>query len=589
MSKWQVNEEKAWFHKWWPENVAHNLEFEEMGLGDLFEQQRKKYANDSIMWFLGSWMTYEEAGKAIDSFATGLHNLGLKTGDVIGLLLPNCFQYVVAFYAAAKLGVIATGINPTYKPLEILHQIEITGVTTLVTLDALYEELAKPIIEKTKIKHVIYTSIVDLANFSSIKIMLGKLIGKIPKGKVDFEPSYKFNDLVATEVNLPSVNFNPVEHPATYIMTGGTTGVPKATVITHFNAVSNVKQVVEIMGGEQPGLGDVGALPLFHSFGFTAIMNLGIGVGGWMMLFPRPPPTEEFLKEIDEIEAPKGLAYAGAEILFKRIADFPELDKFPGIMGKLKLNVSGAGPLHAPVRDSFEKNTGGRIVEGYGLSEASPVVSAGNLFGESPIGTIGLPLPGTDWAIFDAEAPTLEKGPIADGLPGSEYGEEYTGELCICGPQVMKEYLNQPEESKDTLQTWNGRVWLRTGDIGFMNEDGTVALRDRKKQLIKVAGHSVFPKEVESMLMKNEAVSEAAVAGLPDPAGKLGEITKAWVALKPEYVGKITEKELLAWTEENLTKWKCPAIIEFIDEVPKNILGKVQRRLLQEKDPLFKK
>ena len=153
----------------------------------------------------------------------------------------------------------------------------------------------------------------------------------------------------------------------------------------------------------------------------------------------------------------------------------------------------------------------------------------------------------------------------------------------------MKEYLNQPEETDDTIQKWDGRIWLRTGDIGFMNEDGTVALRDRKKQLIKVAGHSVFPKEVESMLMKNEAVSEAAVAGLPDPAGKVGEIAKAWVELKPGYKGKITEEELMAWTKENLTHWKCPAQIEFIDEVPKNILGKVQRRALQEADPLFKK
>jgi len=590
MADWQVNEQKAWFHKWWPQGVPFNVNFERISLGEFFETQRKKYPNDNIMYFIETWMTYEEAGQAIDSFATALHNLGLKTGDVVGLFLPNCFQYVISFYACAKLGVIATGINPTFKPLEVLHQIEITNVKVIITLDALYEDLIKPIIEKTRVEFVIYTSIIDLASgLSPIKKVLGKLIGKIPKGKVDFEPSYKFLDLLETQPNLPKVNFDPTSHPATYLMTGGTTGVPKATVITHFNLVSNVRQIVEIFGGEQPGLGDVGALPLFHSFGLTAIMNVAIGVGGWMMLFPRPPPTEEFLKEIDNIEAPKGLAYAGAEILFKRIADFPELHKFPNIMGKLRLNVSGAGPLHAPVRDAFEKNTGGRIVEGYGLSEASPVVSAGNLFGESPMGTIGMPLPGTDWGIFDAEASNLEKGPIADGLPGSKYGEENTGELCVCGPQVMKEYLNRPEETKETIQKWDGRLWLRTGDIGFMNADGTVALRDRKKQLIKVAGHSVFPKEVEEMLMKNEAVSEAAVAGLPDPSGKLGEITKAWVALKPEYVGKITEKELITWAEENMTKWKCPALIEFIDEIPKSILGKVERRTLQEADPLFKK
>ena len=589
MAEWQINEQKAWFQKWWPNNVSKNIQFENMSLGELFERQRKKYPNGRVMWFLHAWMTYDEAGKIIDSLATALSNLGLKTGDAVALLLPNSFQYVISFYACAKLGIIVTGINPTYKPLEVLHQIEISNIKALITLDALYGELVKPIISKTKIETVIYTSVVDLAGMPSIKVALGKMLKKIPKGKVDFKNSYKFTELIKTPPNLPEVNFDPKTHPATYIMTGGTTGVPKATVITHFSLVSNVRQIVEIFGGEQPGLGNIGALPLFHSFGLTAVMNTAIGVGGWMMLFPRPPPTEEFLEEANNIDAPQGLAYAGAEILFKRIADFPNLEKFPNLMGKLKLNVSGAGPLHAPVRDSFEKNTGGRIVEGYGLSEASPVVSAGNLFGESPIGTIGLPLPGTDWGIFKSEDPTLEKGPIADGMPGSKYGEENTGELCVCGPQVMKEYLNQPEESNDTLQEWDGRIWLRTGDIGFMNEDGTVALRDRKKQLIKVAGHSVFPKEVESMLMKHEAVSEAAVAGLPDPAGKVGEIAKAWVELTPEYRGKITEEELMAWTKENLTHWKCPAQIEFIDEVPKNILGKVQRRALQEADPLFKK
>jgi len=304
-------------------------------------------------------------------------------------------------------------------------------------------------------------------------------------------------------------------------------------------------------------------------------------------MFPSPPPTEELLEHIEEMDAPEGLLYAGAEILFKRIADFPHLEKYPNLMGKLKLSVSGAGPLHAPVRDAFEKNTGGRIVEGYGLSEATPVVSAGSLFGESPLGTIGMPFPGTLWGIWPAD--DFNAGPICLGNPNDKnFGEEFTGEICVNGPQVMYEYLNQKEESDDTIKNYDGKLWLLTGDIGFMNEDGTIEIKDRKKQLIKVAGHSVFPKEVESMIMKHEAVSEAAVSGLPDPAGKVGEITKAWVELKPEYVGKITEQELMDWVLENLTKWKCPAIIEFIPEIPKDVLGKVQRRILQINDPIWK-
>ncbi|MFW9947638.1 MAG: AMP-binding protein [Candidatus Odinarchaeota archaeon] len=588
MSEWQVNEEKAWFKKWWPKKTPKNYKFEKISLGELFERQRKKYAKEKLMWFIESWMTYEETGQAIDSLATALDKLGIKKGDVVAFLMPNCFQYVICFYATVKLGAIATGINPTYKPLEVLHQLKMTNAKVLITLDALYGEFARPIISRTNVEMVIYTNVVDLASgLSGMKKGLGKMIGKIPKGKVDFPSAINFMDLLNTEPDLPKVDFDPIEHPATFIMTGGTTGVPKATVLTHFNLVSNATQCVLWLGGEMPGVGDIGAIPMYHSFAMTAVMNVSIAMGGWMMLFARPPPTGEFLKEITHIEAPKGLFYAGAEILFKRIADFPNLEKFPGLMGKLRLCISGAGPLHAPVQKAFQENTKGRIVEGYGLSESSPVVSAGNLFGESPVGTIGMPFPGTDWGIFDVEE--FEKGPIADGLSGSKYGEEHTGEICACGPQVMKEYLNQPEETAETLKKWDGRTWLLTGDIGFMNDDGTIAIRDRKKQLIKVAGHSVFPAEVETMLMSHEAVSEAAVAGLPDPAGKVGEITKAWVALKPEYHGKVNGEELIAWTEKNMTKWKCPAMIEIIDEIPKSVMGKVMRRTLQEADPLFKK
>ncbi|MBD3214995.1 MAG: AMP-binding protein [Candidatus Lokiarchaeota archaeon] len=588
MKKWHVDEKKQWFKKWWPEEVKKNLEFESLSLGEFFERQREKYGDLNMMWFLESWMTYEEAGKMIDSLATALYDLGLREGDCVGFLLPNSFQYVISYFACAKIGAIATGINPTYKPLEVLHHIEITEAKALIVLDALYDELVKPIIQKINLEFIISTNIADLASgISSVLKFIGKLVGKIPKGKVDFEPCYDFVELLNTPAKLPYISFDPTEHTATYIMTGGTTGVPKATNLTHFNVVSNAIQCVEWLGGEQPGIADLGVLPLFHSFGMTAVMNACIGLGGWMMLFPRPPETEELVETIEKLPAPEGVAYVGAEILFKRLAEFPDLDDYD-IMGKIKKCISGAGPLHAPVQEAFEENTGGKIVEGYGLSEASPVVSSGSLFGESPLGNIGMPIPGTDWGIFSAEADDLSDGPIANGLPGSKYGEENTGEICVCGPQVMKGYLNRPEETATTLQEWDGRIWLRTGDIGFMRDDGLVTIRDRKKQLIKMAGHSVFPKEVEEFLMRNEAVNEAAVAGLPDPEGKVGEIIKAWVALEPGYQGKITEQELIDWAKENLTRWKVPTQIEFIPEVPKNVLGKVQRRALQEADPLYK-
>ena len=596
--KYQVNENKLWFQKWWPENVPKNIDFPEKTIYEFFEEQANKYSDDKFIWFLETTVTYKQLQEYVDRFATALHKLGVKKGDVVALLMGNCIQYIVAYFAAVRIGAVATGVNPTYKPLEILHQLTMTNAKVLIAYDAMYDEKSKSrvkfnlpyigsILEKTNIEIYISTNLADLASGLGFKRTLGKLLGMIPKGKVEVPNAYDFMELMNTEPDVPKVEIDVKTHPATYIMTGGTTGLPKAAVLSHFNVVSNALQCQAWFGGESPGIGNLGVLPFFHSFGHTVVMMATVALGGWIFLFPSPPPTEELLEHIEEADAPQGLLYAGAEILFKRIADFPELEKFPTLMGKLKLSVSGAGPLHAPVRDAFEKNTGGRIVEGYGLSEATPVVSAGNLFGESPLGTIGMPFPGTEWGIWPTD--DFSAGPICLGGPNeTNFGEEHTGEICVHGPQVMYEYLNQEEETNDTIKKYDGKLWLLTGDIGFMNEDGTIEIRDRKKQLIKVAGHSVFPKEVESMLMKNEAVSEAAVSGLPDPAGKVGEITKAWVELKPEYVGKITEQELIDWTNENMTKWKCPAIIEFVPEIPKNVLGKVQRRILQINDPIWK-
>jgi len=513
--------------------------------------------------------------------------------------MGNCIQYVVSYFAITRIGAIASGINPTYKPLEILHQLDVTNAKYLIAYDAFFDENSKSrikknlpyigeILGKSTVEKVIYTNLADLAHGLGFKRKIGKKIGRIPTGKVDIPGAVNFMDLLETKPNVPEVKIDVKTHPVTYIMTGGTTGVPKAAVLSHFNAVSNAEQAKYWLGGEKPGIGNIGVLPFFHSFAHTIVMNATIAFGGWIMMFPTPPPTEELLEHIEKLPAPEGLVYAGAEILFKRLADFPDIKgKYPGVMGKLKLCASGAGPLHRPVRDAFVNNTGGNIVEGYGLTETSPLISAGNLFSESPIGVIGLPVPGTEWGIWPTD--NFDDGPICLGNPDdTNFGEEHTGEICVHGPQIMYEYLNQPEETSETIKTYKGAFWLLTGDIGFMNEDGTIEIRDRKKQLIKVAGHSVFPKEVESMLMKHEAVSEAAVSGLPDPAGKVGEITKAWVELKPEYIGKITEEELIAWTQENLTKWKCPKQIEFITEVPKNILGKVQRRILQINDPIWK-
>jgi len=581
---YQVDENKRWFKKWWPENVPHNIKFEEKTINELLDEQFAKYGDQNFLWFLDTWVTYNQFQDYVKKLATSLHALGVRKGDVVAIHLPNSIQYIVSYYAITRIGAIASGINPTYQPMEILHQLHIVKPKMLIVLDALYEPYIKPIIDKTSIEILVYTNVADLAHGLGFKRVLGKLLGKIPKGKVDYPGALKFMDLLDTETKVPKVEIDVKTHPVTYIMTGGTTGLPKAAVLTHFNAVSNAIQCRIWLGGEQPGIGSVGVLPLFHSFAHTVIMNTTVAIGGWIMLFAKPPSTEELLETIEELPSPQGLVYAGAEILFKRLAEFEDIKEYPGVMGKLKLCVSGAGPLHRPVRDAFVQNTGGRIVEGYGLTEATPVVSAGNLFGESPIGVIGMPFPGTEWGIWPAD--DFDKGPICLGDPDdTNFGEENTGELCVHSPQVMLEYLDKPDATAETIQEYNGKLWLLTGDIGFMNEDGTVELRDRKKQLIKYKGYSVYPKEVEELLMKHEEISEVAVAGIPHE--EFGEAVKAWIELTEG--STLTQDGIKAWANENLTHYKRPYYVEIINEIPKNLIGKVQRRILQINDPLYKK
>lgn len=579
-----VDEGKPWFSKeaGWPEEVDRQLELDTDTLYQMLERAVEKFGDGRAIWFqpLDATMSYNQLKDAVDRVATGLHRKGIKKGDVVAMMLPNSFQYVVGYYACARIGAVVTGVNPTYKPGEILHQLKTTNAKALIVLDALYEEQVAPIFEKSPCQLLIATNVVDMVQGNGFKKFLGKLLGKIPTGAVPGS-AIPFLDLLASPPEPPQVEVS-ADDVHTYIMTGGTTGVPKAAVLTHSNCVNNAKQCVMWLYKLQINGANVGVLPLFHSFAMTAVMNSTIRYGGWMMLFPRPPEQEILVQKFIDIGPEEGMIYCGAEILFQKLNEFLEdeanHDTYARqLEGKLTLCISGAGPLHRPIQEAFEKTTGGRLSEGYGLTEASPVVSACPFWGERKVGTIGLPFPGTDWKIVDKEDHEKELGP----------GDENVGELAVAGPQVMKGYLNRPEETAETLVEMDGKRWLLTGDLGFMDEQGRVTISDRKKQLIKYKGYSVFPKEVEELVGGHDAVSEVAVAGLPDQ--ETGEIIKAWVVLRSERKGSLTEGELLAWCKENMTHYKVPRHIEFIDEVPKSPIGKVLRRELQEADPLWKK
>ncbi len=568
-----VDESKPWLQPdaGWPDDVPRNIRFPRITLYEMFAESVETYRDRPAIWFLRQFMSYGELGDYVDRLANGFHRLGLRKGDVVAIALPNSLQYVITYYACAKLGLIPAGVNPTYKPAEVLHELKLVGTRTIIILDALYESLLAPIAQQYPLDHVVVTNIADLLKISFLKKWIGKKLKKIPVGRVP-QPLGLFSRSSAYASTQPTNVALDAHDIATYIMTGGTTGIPKAAVLTHFNCISNAMQISHWLETNQAGACVVGILPLFHSFGMTAVMNTAIHNGMYMMLFPKPPDTREMLKTICEIGADDQTYFPGAEVLFQRIADFPDLANYP-IGEKLRACISGAGPLHRNVKERFEKCTGARLVEGYGLSEASPVVSGAPLGDVDLSGTIGLPLVGTDWKIVDMETGERE-------MPLGE-----SGELAVTGPMVMRGYLSSPSETASTIRGTGGRRWLYTGDIGFMDQHGRVTLNDRKKQLIKVKGYSVFPTEVEQLIGTHECVKEVAVAGLPDK--ETGEAVKAWVVLKEDRRGHITEEELRLWAKANITHYKVPKYIDFIEEIPKTIVGKVLRRKLQESDPIY--
>jgi long-chain acyl-CoA synthetase len=574
---WYVDDSKPWFQKY-QTGIPKHPEFPVISLGDWFDQKTDEFAKNKCMWFSKTFMNYRVLRKYTDSLATSLARQGIKKGDVVAILLPNSFQFTIAYFATVKLGGIVIPINPTYKPTEILHVLEQVKPKALICMDAMYG-LIKPIKEKYKFDFVISTNIVDLAAIPpAIKENLIKE-GTIPTGEVP--GAINFLDVCQKrgDMDIPEVEIDPLNDTAVYLMTGGTTGVPKPAILTHYNCVCNAKQNVMWMPDAEHPMACIGILPMFHAFGMTIVQNVVIEGGDYNILFPRPPESlKEVIDTILEVGPEKGVILPGVENLFIGLTRYLKNNPEPRLKNMFRLCVSGAGPLHKPVKDAFEAISGGKLVEAYGLTECTTAVSAGPFNGTDTPGTIGLPYPGVDWAIFDAE--NFSKGP----LPG--FGIENTGELCVCGPQVMKGYLNRPEATAETLKEWDGRIWCLTGDIGYMDEYGQVVIRDRKKQMIKYKGYSVFPKEVEELLGNHPSVMEVAVAGLPDP--ETGEIVKAWVQVKDDYVGKISTDDLINWCKDNITHYKCPKQIEIIGEIPKSMVGKVQRRQLQINDPVWK-
>ncbi len=573
--------DRIWY-KHWPQQVPKCLEYPDCSLAEFLRHAASENASKPAIFFLDAEISYRQLWEMVQRFATSLANLGYKKGDVVALMLPNSIQFVVAYYACQLLGITVTSINPTYKSLEVEYQLKNSGARVLIILDALFEEVHTGI-AGTGVEKIIGTNIVDLCGFSALKVWLGKLLKKIPTGAMPAD-ALKFKDLLKVDPNPPDITVDPGD-VAVLLYTGGTTGLPKGAMLTHRNVVSNAAMCGAWLWKKKESMGLVGVLPLFHSFAMTTVMNTAIHFGGFQLLFPRPPEDmTDLFAAIEKYSARGDLIMPGVAVLFNKINNHPKVKDFD--LSGLVMAVSGAGPLPLEVQDRFEALTGSVIIEGYGLSEATPVTHGNPIEGYRKQGTIGLPFSDTDMKIMDKETGTRELPPlpfaVADtgGLTDEQSTEAdaYTGELVIKGPQVMLGYKNRPEETASTLRDG----WLYTGDIACIDADGFTIIRDRAKDMIKFKGIAIFPAEVEDLLHHHPDIQGAAVIGVPNE--KVGEVVKAFVVINPDRQGRVTAEDIQKWAVDKMAAHKIPALIEFREELPTTLVGKVLRRVLREEE-----
>ncbi|KIO61015.1 long-chain-fatty-acid--CoA ligase [Caldifermentibacillus hisashii] len=553
-------ENKPWL-KHYPPQIPHTLTFEETSLQQLLKNTAEKYPNKIAIHFNGKELSYKELYESALKFAGYLQKIGIQKGDRVAIMLPNTPQSVISFYGVMMAGGIVVQTNPMYTERELAFQMKDSGAKAIVALDILFPRIKK-IQGETELEHIIITVIKDYLPFP--KNLVYPFIQKKQYG-FSVKVEHKGNDHLFTEImkhpalQEPIMNINFEEDLAILQYTGGTTGFPKGVMLTHKNLIANTKMcqawLYKCREGEEIVLG---ALPFFHVYGMTTVMILSILQASKMVLIPKPDP-EVLLKTI---QSQRPTMFPGAPTMYIGMLNHPELSKYD--LSSIDSCISGSAPLPVEVQEQFERLTGGKLVEGYGLTESSPVTHANLLWdGERVKGSIGLPWPDTL-----AEIRSVETG---EPLPVGEIGE-----LVVKGPQVMKGYWNRPEETQEVLKDG----WLHTGDMGYMDEEGYFYIVDRKKDMIIASGYNIYPREIEEVLYEHPAVKEVVVAGVPDPYR--GETVKAYIVLKEGTT--VTEDELNKFARKNLAAYKVPRKYEFRDELPKTTVGKILRRQLVEEE-----
>jgi long-chain acyl-CoA synthetase len=549
--------EHPWFKRY-DKGVPRTIDYPAVPLYFFLEESARKYPDKPCTIFKGATISYKEMDLLTDKVAAALAALGVKKGDRVGVFMPNTPQFVMAYFGILKAGGVVVATNPLYTPPEIEHQVNDAGIEIMLVMSNFYEKMkvAQP---KTKIKTLIVTNLKE--TLPPLLRMLFTLVKEKKGGfRVELKPGdIWFQDLLAkySPSDRPKMDIGS-DDTALFQYSGGTTGVSKGAIAMHRNLVANALQIKSYMPDLDEGNELVlMAIPLFHVYGMVAGMLFAMASGATMIMEPDPRAMKDILGDIQKLHP---TIYPGVPAMYNAINNNADVQAGKYDVSSIKACISGSAPLMRETKEKFEALTGGKLVEGYGLSEAPTATHCNPVYGENRTGSIGLPLPDVDAKIISLD----------DGKTEMPLGE--IGELVVKGPQVFKGYHNMPTETANTLRDG----WLYTGDIARMDEDGFFYIVDRKKELIKPGGYQVWPREVEEAISANPKVLEVGVAGIPDPYR--GETVKAWVVVKPGET--LTEDEIKAWCKERLAAFKVPTHIEFRNELPKTTVGKILRREL---------
>ena len=526
----------------WLSIYGDRLSGEPLGgsLTGFLEEAVEKYGDNTALTRGEQKISYGELLDLTESFAAALYEAGVQKGDRVGLMLPNCPEYVVAFFGTMRLGATATQVNPIYVGRELTHIFDNSGTETVIVHSLMYEK-AKAVQAATPLQRI---------------ICVGEPEGGLKDGDAPFDEF-----LHSATGSVPEVEIDPQEDLSSIQYTGGTTGISKGAMLTHANLLGGVKQTMDLLIDDPAAFPENGKViavaPFFHIFGMTMVLLFGLRMGWNLLTVPRfqPDVVMEMIRDEEPVMLP------GVATLFVALHNYPDMESYG--LDKIMLFTSGGASVPLGLLRSFERRTGRAIWEGYGLSEGAPATFNTYLRG-SVGGSIGVPIPGTDVKIMDIETGEEE-------MPAGE-----PGELILKGPQVMRGYWQMPEETANTLRDG----WLYTGDIARMDDDGYLYIVDRKKEVINASGFKVYPREVEEVLYEHPEVVEGVAVGVPDEYR--GETVKVFVVKKEG--SSLKEEDLIAHCKDNLAPYKVPQLVEFREELPKSAVGKLLKRVLADEE-----